>query len=86
MLKVLLFLRGLGAATATAASSPRGWGRTFPLIILLSRLRNQSCVDWIQARVEMLLSVQWMDNLPSVYDGCCAAQLLTQGSAGLQRL
>ena len=85
MLKVLLFLRGLGAATATAtaASSPR---RTFPLIILLSRIRNQSCVDWIQARVEMLLSVQWMDNLPSVYDGCCAAQLLTQGSAGLQRL
>ena len=47
LLKVLLFLRGLGAATATA-SSPRGLGRTFPLIILLSRLRNQSCVDWIR--------------------------------------
>ena len=58
-------------------------GRTFPLIILLSRLRNQSCVHWIPGPELKCCSV---DNLPSVYDGCCAAELLTQGRRWITKI
>ena len=39
-----------------------------------------------EARVEMLLSVQWMDNLPSVYDGCCRCPAADTGQRWVTKI